>query len=97
MTYCESLAVSVSQETIASGATACNLPAWGKVIAWANAVRPRGLDDRDRREYLHNATTPGGVTEALLEAVGEGLASWSALRVSQTTCWLRRRMLYSSV
>ncbi len=74
LTYCESLAVSVSQEAIASGATACNLPAWGKVIAWANAVRPRGLDDRARREYLHSATTPGGVTEALLEAVGEGLA-----------------------
>ncbi|MDQ0740473.1 pyrroline-5-carboxylate reductase [Pseudomonas sp. W4I3] len=74
LTYCESLAVSVSQEAIASGATACNLPPWGKVIAWANAVRPRGLDDRARRDYLHSATTPGGVTEALLDAVGEGLA-----------------------
>lgn len=74
LTYCESLAVSVSQEAIASGATACNLPAWDKVIAWANAVRPRGLNDHARRDYLHGATTPGGVTEALLDAVGEGLA-----------------------
>lgn len=73
LTYCESLAVNVSQEAIARGATACNLPPWGKVIAWANAVRPRGLDDRARRDYLHSATTPGGVTEALLDAVGKGL------------------------
>ncbi|MDD2763629.1 MAG: NAD(P)-binding domain-containing protein [Opitutaceae bacterium] len=55
------------------------LPDYDSILQWAHRVRPRRLSDAERKHYLAQAATPGGVTEAILHALAAGTNLSAAL------------------
>ena len=55
------------------------LPSYRHILKWADAVRPRNLSASERDRYLAQAATPGGVTEAIVKAIADGLPLPDAL------------------
>ena len=48
-------------------------------VKWARAVQLRDLSIEDRNQYLNQAATPGGVTEAVLRGIERGESITRAL------------------
>jgi hypothetical protein len=49
------------------------------ILQWAHGVRPKGLNIEERDRYLTQATTAGGVTDAILNAMRNGMSLSGAL------------------
>jgi pyrroline-5-carboxylate reductase len=74
MTNWEGLGHDINESDLLIAVSKFGLGDWEKVVAWAKSVRPRGLSASNRSRYIHEAATPGGVTEAILKAMDLG---WS--------------------
>jgi hypothetical protein len=48
------------------------LPTPSDIVKWARSVQPRGLSEAERSQYISQAATPGGVTEAILRGIELG-------------------------
>ena len=49
------------------------------VLRWAQRVRLRGLSEEARRRYFAQAGPPGGITEAILDGIEQGMTLVEAL------------------
>ena len=49
------------------------------LVRWAHSVPPKGLSNDEQKRYLTQATTPGGVTDAILAAIRTGMRLPAAL------------------
>jgi pyrroline-5-carboxylate reductase len=56
-----------------------SVPDFPAILAWAERVRPHGLGEKERSAFLAEAATPGGVTQAILDAINAGKALPEAL------------------
>lgn len=73
LTYWESLNRVVDVDELFEVAMRAELAEhFGQLLKWARAVQPRGLSTERLATYVAQATTPGGVTEAILIAIKQG-------------------------
>lgn len=72
LTYCEGLGRKVDESELVETAQKFELPDPSAVVKWARLVRPRNLTEAERSRYISQATTRGGVTEAILRAIERG-------------------------
>lgn len=72
LTYCEGLGHDVNEAELIETAQKFELPDASDLIKWARAVQPRGLAEVERLRHISEATTPGGVTEAILRGIELG-------------------------
>lgn len=72
LTYWEGLGHEVNKYELVEIAQKYELPNSSDVVKWAQAVRPHGLSEVERSRYISEATTPGGVTEAILRGIELG-------------------------
>jgi len=79
LAYWESLGKSIDEDGLMDTAALFGLPSYRRIIDWADAVRPRNLSASERDRYLAQAATPGGVTEAIVKAIAQGLPLPDAL------------------
>jgi len=79
LAYWESLGKVCDGNALMETAARFGLPSYRQIVAWADAVRPRNLSAAERDRYLAQAATPGGVTEAIVKAIAEGLPLPDAL------------------
>ncbi|HTI98585.1 MAG TPA: NAD(P)-binding domain-containing protein [Dongiaceae bacterium] len=70
---------SVDETELLRAAQQFNVPQIGQLLAWARSAQPENLSARDLDDYLAQAATPGGVTEAILTAIRSGLSLPAAL------------------
>jgi pyrroline-5-carboxylate reductase len=79
LTYWEGLGNKTDDAELLETARRFSLPSYDKILQWAHSVRPRGLSDDEQERYLTQATTPGGVTDAILAAIRTGTKLPAAL------------------
>lgn len=79
LTLWESLGKATGNEELLALGTRHGLADYASVMEWARQVRPRGLSDEARRTYLRQAATPGGITEAIFNAIHAGASLPEAL------------------
>lgn len=79
LTYWDSLGYRIDDSELLETAREFDLPDYYPIIEWAHTVRPKGLSDDERNRYLTQATTAGGVTDAILTAIRNGMDLASAL------------------
>jgi pyrroline-5-carboxylate reductase len=79
LAFWESLGKVRDDESLMETAARFGLPSYRQILEWADAVRPRNLSTSQRDLYLAQAATPGGVTEAIVKAVSDGLPLPAAL------------------
>lgn len=72
LTLWESLGHGVEEHQILDIAERYGLPDYLSILKWAREVQPRGFAGRDLERFINQATTPGGVTEAILVAMKQG-------------------------
>ena len=72
LTYWESLGRPVNDLELIETAQKFELPTSLNIVEWARSVQPRGLSVAERFRYVSEATTPGGVTEAILYGIEIG-------------------------
>lgn len=72
LTYWESLGRGVEDTELSELAAKFALPNYAAVLAWADSVKPHGLSAEERTNYVRQAATPGGVTEAILQGINAG-------------------------
>jgi len=72
LTYWEGLGHEVDETELLDTAARFELPEYSQVLEWARRVQPRNLSNEERDSYIAQATTPGGVTEAILGAMKAG-------------------------
>ena len=79
LTYCDSLGYKVDDSELLETARKVALPDYYPMLQWAQRVRPKSLPAAEREHYLTQAATPGGVTEAILTALRNGMSLPDAL------------------
>ena len=79
LTYWESLGNEIDDSELLETARRFDLSDYYLILRWAHRVRPRWLSDEERKRYIVQATTPGGVTDAILTAMGSGMNLSAAL------------------
>jgi pyrroline-5-carboxylate reductase len=79
LTYCESIGYKIDDSELLETARKFDLPDYYPILQWAHGVRPRQLTGEEQRCYLVQATTPGGVTDAILSAMRTGMSLSAAL------------------
>jgi pyrroline-5-carboxylate reductase len=72
LTYWEGLGCKVDENELLDIAARFDLPEYSRVLQWARSVQPRNLSAEERDCYIAQATTPGGVTEAILGEIKVG-------------------------
>lgn len=80
LTLWASLGKVADTDEILDVADSSALPGAIGIVEWAQGVRPRGLDDSELEQYLNQAATEGGITEAILDAIREGQSLSESLR-----------------
>ena len=80
LTMWEGLGHDAGESDIVALAAEYGLGGWSEVVAWARTVQPRGLTATQRDAYVAQATTPGGVLEAVARALASGLSLTVSLR-----------------
>lgn len=80
LTVWEGLGHITSESDIVALASEYGLKGWSEVLAWARSVQPQGLTHTQRDAYVTQATTPGGVLEAVSKAMVSGLSLTDSLR-----------------
>ena len=73
LTVCEGMGREVDASQIAELASDLGLEGWDEVVQWARARQPLGLTRAQRDTYIAQASTPGGVTEAVVSALRAGM------------------------
>lgn len=79
LTFLESLGNHIDYLELLEIAKKFELVDYLPILEWAHGVRPKGLSDVERERYVAQATTPGGVTDAILSALRIGRNISSAL------------------
>ncbi|MBI2515830.1 MAG: NAD(P)-binding domain-containing protein [Opitutae bacterium] len=79
LTQWEGLGHEIDDAELRQTAERFELPDYDSILQWAHRVRPRRLSDAERKRYLAQAATPGGVTEAILHALTSGMNLSAAL------------------
>jgi pyrroline-5-carboxylate reductase len=79
LTYWCSLGREVDDAALTALAAAHGLPDYGRILAWAHTARQRSLAGDGLTAFLAAAATRGGVTAAILEAIGAGSSLPDAL------------------
>jgi len=79
LTCWEGLGNKINDAELLETAGRYGLSGYDKILRWAHGVRPRGLSDEEEELYLVQATTPGGVTDAILAAIRTGTKLPAAL------------------
>ncbi|TMI01476.1 MAG: hypothetical protein E6H43_08765 [Betaproteobacteria bacterium] len=72
LTHWEGLGHDVNEAELIETAQKFELADASVLVKWARAVQPRGLPEAERLRYISEATTPGGVTEAILRGIDIG-------------------------
>jgi len=72
LSYCEALGCPTESEELLTAAARHGLPDYAQVLAWARSVQAHSGDAVGLREYIRQAATPGGVTEAILREIESG-------------------------
>jgi len=72
LTYWEGLGHQVEDSELLEIASRFDLLDYPQVLAWARTVQSRHLSSEERDRYITQATTPGGVTEAILREIDMG-------------------------
>ncbi len=80
LTYWESLGRTAGDAELLELAAREGLADYAPLLAWARRVQPRGLTAEQRAHYVTQASTPGGVTEAILRAIDAGEPFPAALK-----------------
>ena len=80
LTVCEGIGRAVDESEIVELASALGLEGWDEVVRWARSRQPHGLTPARRDSYVTQASTPGGVTEAVVRALRSGLSLTDSLR-----------------
>jgi pyrroline-5-carboxylate reductase len=80
LTVCDGLGRVVDESEIVGLASVLGLEGWDEVVLWARARQPQGLTIAQRDSYVAQASTPGGVTEALVAALKGGRSLTDSLR-----------------
>jgi pyrroline-5-carboxylate reductase len=79
LTYWMSLGNTVDELEILETAHRHALPECNAILQWAFSAQPLSLSNDERDQYLTQAVTPGGVTEAIINAIKDGLRFSQAL------------------
>ena len=79
LTYWEALGNPVDDSELLDTADRFFLPDYASILRWAHGIRPRNLSQDKLHCYLDQATTPGGVTEAILNGIESGMRLPEAL------------------
>jgi pyrroline-5-carboxylate reductase len=72
LAHCEGIGKAISPAEILQTADEFALPDYAPILHWALATRPTGLAGESLQQYVAQAATPGGVTEAIINAIDEG-------------------------
>jgi pyrroline-5-carboxylate reductase len=79
LTCWEGLGNQINDSELLETARIYSMPDYQSILQWAHSVRPRLLSAEERKRYLVQATTPGGVTDAILSAMRNGMRLSAAL------------------
>jgi len=79
LTYWESSGRKIDEPNLLELGSKFGLAGFDMILEWAQDVRPKKLLNEELRRYLDQATTPGGVTDAILSAMKNGLNLTDAL------------------
>ena len=79
LTFWEGLGHEINYSELLETVKKFDLFDYHEILEWAHSVRPRGLSDEERERYVAQATTPGGVTDAILSALRTGKSLSTAL------------------
>ncbi len=80
LTYWESVGRNIDDQELLETAEKCGLPDYHEILQWAHNVRPKELSHEEIKHYLAQATTPGGVTAAILTAMKAGMSLSASLK-----------------
>lgn len=69
LTYWEGLGYKADEHELLDTAAGFGIPQYSQILDWARRVQPGELSAEERERYITQATTPGGVTEAILEGI----------------------------
>lgn len=69
LTYWESVGRNINDRELLETAKEYGLPDYKGILQWAHSIRPKKLSREGIKHYLAQATTPGGVTDAILTAM----------------------------
>jgi pyrroline-5-carboxylate reductase len=72
LTYWEGLGHEIGEPELIELMQKFELPNPSEIIGWVRSVQPSGLSEAERSRYIHQATTPGGITEAILHGIDIG-------------------------
>jgi pyrroline-5-carboxylate reductase len=79
LTFWESMGRTTDERELVDVAVRSGLPEYSGLLKWAREIQPRGLAGAELEAFVAQATTPGGVTEAILVAMREGNSLAGAL------------------
>lgn len=72
LTHWEGLGRGVDESELIEMAQRVGFPDASRVLKWARDVQPRDQSEEARSRYVAQGTTPGGVTEAILQGIDLG-------------------------
>ena len=79
LTYWEGLSHRLDDDELLDMAAQYGLCDFPAMLAWARTSQPQHLSPAEHDRYVRQAATPGGVTEAILQAIDEGQRLSAAL------------------
>jgi pyrroline-5-carboxylate reductase len=80
LTYWESIGCNIDNQELLETAMKFGMLDYQQILQWAHSVRPKRLSHEEIGSYLNQATTPGGVTDAILSAMKAGKSLSAALQ-----------------
>jgi pyrroline-5-carboxylate reductase len=72
ITYFETLGKEVDNIELLNIGEKYNMPEYFKIIEWARNTQPHNFSSDELDQYVKQASTPGGVTEAILNEIRNG-------------------------
>jgi pyrroline-5-carboxylate reductase len=86
LTEWERMGHSVNEAELFAAAKKFHLARFDELLEWARSAQPRYLSSGDLVRYMAQAATPGGVTEAILDAIHSGSNLSGALAAGVERC-----------
>ncbi|MEN6375383.1 MAG: NAD(P)-binding domain-containing protein [Smithella sp.] len=80
LTYWESAGCNIDDQELLETAKKYGLSDYAPILRWAHSIRPGQLSPEEIEHYLAQATTPGGITDAILSAMSAGMSLSAALQ-----------------
>lgn len=84
LTFWESLGRATNDAELLEMAASHGMPDYAPILNWAKDARRTELTDTEKQRYFAQAATPGGVTEAILNAMKEGRSLSESLEKGMT-------------